>query len=149
MTVDQWLTLILVVGAIALFASEKLRIDLVALIVLVLLVVLKLVSPVEALAGFSNEATITVAAMFALSLGIERSGALNRWAHAVADQETVVADPRLDAGDCPDGAFVKNIALVARPSCRWPCASVQIPAPRLRACCCRWPTPRRWAVSAP
>ena len=77
MSAAAWTTLAIVLGAIAMFASEKVRIDLVALIVLVLLVTLGLVTPTEALAGFSNEATITVAAMFALSIGIERSGALD------------------------------------------------------------------------
>ena len=114
MTVDQWLTLILVVGAIALFASEKLRIDLVALIVLVLLVVLKLVSPVEALAGFSNEATITVAAMFALSLGIERSGALEPLGRMLSRiRKPWLLTLALMLAIAPMGAFVKNIALVA------------------------------------
>ena len=75
MTTPQWLTLAIVLCAIVLFASEKVRIDIVALIVVVLLVVLDLITPAQALAGFSNEATVTVAAMFALSLGIERSGA--------------------------------------------------------------------------
>ncbi len=76
MSTDAWIVLGIVIGAIVLFASEKVRIDVVALIVLALLAGFRLVTPDEALAGFSNEATVTVAAMFALSLGIERSGAL-------------------------------------------------------------------------
>ena len=39
-------------------------------------ITLGIVTPAEALAGFSNEATTIVAAMFALSLRIEGSGAL-------------------------------------------------------------------------
>ena len=76
MSWQAWATVAIIVGAMALFASEKVRIDLVALLVLAALVVLHIVTPEEALSGFSNEATVTVAAMFALSLGIERSGAL-------------------------------------------------------------------------
>ena len=76
MSWQAWATVAVIVAAMGLFASEKLRIDLVALLVLAALVILGIVSPVEALSGFSNEATVTVAAMFALSLGIERSGAL-------------------------------------------------------------------------
>ena len=114
MTLPQWLTLILVVGAIVLFASEKIRIDLVALIVLVLMVVLKLVSPAEALAGFSNEATITVAAMFALSLGIERSGALEPLGRLLSRiRKPWLLTLALMLAIAPMGAFVKNIALVA------------------------------------
>jgi len=76
MSAQVWITLGIVAGAIALFASEKVRIDIGALILLVLLALLGIVTPAEARAAFSKEATVTVAAIFALSLGIERSGAL-------------------------------------------------------------------------
>lgn len=114
MTAHAWLTLAITVGAIALFASEKARVDLIALTVLVLLVVLNLVSPAEAFAGFSNEATVTVAAMFALSLGIERSGALE----PLGRQLSRIRRPWLLTiavmlAIAPIGAFVKNVALVA------------------------------------
>lgn len=114
MTAPQWMTLVLVVGAIALFASEKVRIDIVALIVLVLLVMLQLITPAEALAGFSNEATITVAAMFALSLGIERSGALDPLGRLLSRiRQPWLLTLCLMLAIAPMGAFVKNIALVA------------------------------------
>jgi di/tricarboxylate transporter len=108
------MTLAIVGGAIALFASEKVRIDLVALIVLVLLAVLGLVTPAEALAGFSNEATVTVAAMFALSLGIERSGALEPLGRMLSRiDKPWLLSLALMLAIAPMGAFVKNIALVA------------------------------------
>ncbi|MBL0164500.1 MAG: SLC13 family permease [Xanthomonadales bacterium] len=114
MTLPQWMTLVIVVGAVVLFASERVRIDLVALIVLVLLVVLQLVSPAQALAGFSNEATITVAAMFALSLGIERSGALEPLGRMLSRiRKPWLLTLALMLAIAPMGAFVKNIALVA------------------------------------
>ena len=114
MSAQAWMTLAIVIGAIALFASEKMRIDLVALIVLVLLVVLQLVSPAEALAGFSNEATVTVAAMFALSLGIERSGALEPLGRLLSRiRQPWLLTLALMLAIAPMGAFVKNIALVA------------------------------------
>lgn len=114
MSLDAWLALALVVGAIALFASEKVRVDIVALIVLVLLVVFGLVTPGEALAGFSNEATVTVAAMFALSLGIERSGALDPLGRLLSRiRQPWLLTLALMLAIAPMGAFVKNIALVA------------------------------------
>ena len=114
MSVAAWTTLAIVFGAIALFASEKVRIDLVALIVLVLLAALGLVTPVEALAGFSNEATVTVAAMFALSLGIERSGALEPLGAMLSRiRQPWLLTLALMLVIAPMGAFVKNIALVA------------------------------------
>lgn len=114
MSAHAWITLAIVIGAIALFASEKVRIDIVALIVLVLLALLGIVSPAEALAGFSNEATVTVAAMFALSLGIERSGALEPLGAMLARiRQPWLLTLALMLTIAPMGAFVKNIALVA------------------------------------
>ena len=77
MTLEIALVLGIALTAIVLFATEKLRIDAVALLVLCSLAVLGLVSPNEALGGFSNQATITVAAMFILAAGLQNSGALS------------------------------------------------------------------------
>lgn len=77
MTLEIALVLGIALVAIALFATEKLRIDAIALLVLSGLAVLGLVSPGQALSGFSNQATITVAAMFVLAAGLQNSGALS------------------------------------------------------------------------
>ena len=76
MTLDIALVLVIALGAIILFATEKLRMDAVALLVLVGLAVLRLVSTDQAVSGFSSHATITVAAMFVLAAGLQNSGAL-------------------------------------------------------------------------
>ncbi len=76
MGMEVWLVLAVLAGAVALFVTEKLPVDVVALLVLSSLLVLGLVTPREALSGFSSQATITVAAMFVLSAGLQRSGAL-------------------------------------------------------------------------
>ncbi|WEN15470.1 SLC13 family permease [Rhodanobacter sp. AS-Z3] len=114
MTLQGWATVAVIVLAMALFASEKLRIDLVALLVLAALVILGIISPTEALSGFSNEATVTVAAMFALSLGIERSGALEPLTRLLMRiKRPWLLTLALMLAIAPLGAFVKNIALVA------------------------------------
>jgi di/tricarboxylate transporter len=114
MSWQAWVTVAIILAAMVLFASEKLRIDLVALLVLGLLVVLGIVSPTEALSGFSNEATVTVAAMFALSLGIERSGALDPLARLLMRiRRPWLLTLAMMLAIAPLGAFVKNIALVA------------------------------------
>jgi len=66
--------LTVVIGAAFLFVTEKLRIDLAALCILVVLLVSGLIEPAQALYGFSNEATATVAAMFVISAGLVRTG---------------------------------------------------------------------------
>ncbi|HLS52168.1 MAG TPA: SLC13 family permease, partial [Burkholderiaceae bacterium] len=76
MTVDIALVLGIAVIAIALFITERLRMDIVAMLVLVSLQALSLTTPTETLSGFSNQATITVAAMFILAAGLQNTGAL-------------------------------------------------------------------------
>jgi di/tricarboxylate transporter len=63
-------------GAVALFISEKFPIDLVAMMVLGALLALGLVTPEEGISGFSNPATVTVAAMFVLSAALQKTGAV-------------------------------------------------------------------------
>ncbi|MEQ9667238.1 SLC13 family permease [Coleofasciculus sp. G2-EDA-02] len=70
------LTLGVIVLTLILFISEWLPVDITALSIMVLLIVLGLVSPEEGISGFSSSATITVMAMFILSAGIARTGAI-------------------------------------------------------------------------
>ncbi len=73
------IALVLAIAAVALylFFTERLRMDLVALMVLISLTLVGLVTPAEALSGLSNDATVTVAAMFILAAGLESTGALS------------------------------------------------------------------------
>jgi di/tricarboxylate transporter len=114
MTWQAWATAAIIVIAMAMFASEKVRVDLVALITLGLLVALGIVSPAQALSGFSNEATVTVAAMFALALGIERSGALDPIINLLSRiRKPWLLSLGMMLAIAPLGAFIKNTALVA------------------------------------
>ncbi len=79
---DIILVIAIVVAALVIFASEKLRADMVALLILGTLMVIGLFRPTfptpgEAISGFSNKATVTIAAMFILSAGLVRTGAVN------------------------------------------------------------------------
>ncbi|MEE2775498.1 MAG: SLC13 family permease [Acidobacteriota bacterium] len=75
MPLEALLVLAILVGAVVLFVSEKYPIDFVALLVLGALLALGLVTPQEGISGFSNPATVTVAAMFVLSAGLQKTGA--------------------------------------------------------------------------
>jgi len=82
--------------------------------VLSALLVLGLVNPDDALAGFSSEATITVAAMFVLSAGLSRSGALL----GLGRRLSRIRNPWLMLGIVlavvgPVSAFINNTAAVA------------------------------------
>ena len=74
MTTDNLLVLGILSVAILLFVSEKLRVDVVAMIVLAALVVTGLVTVEEAFSGFSSPAVIVVWAVFIVSAGLTRSG---------------------------------------------------------------------------
>ncbi len=77
MTPQILMTLTILLIAVILFATEKIRVDLVALLVLVALVLTGLVTPTEAISGFSNPAVVTVWAVFMLSAGLTATGVAN------------------------------------------------------------------------
>jgi di/tricarboxylate transporter len=63
--------------AVFLFVTEKLRVDVVALLVMGILLLSGIITPTQGLAGFSNAATLTVGAMFVLSAGLFKTGAVS------------------------------------------------------------------------
>ncbi len=77
--VDYTIALVLgvIVVALILFIKEVFPVDVTAIFVMVLLMLLKLVSPEEGISGFSNHAVITILAMFILSAGIEKTGLIH------------------------------------------------------------------------
>ena len=77
MTLEIGFVLLLTICAVVLFVTEKFSTDIVAILVMVVLLVSRVLTPAEGLAGFANTATITVGAMFVLSAGMFRSGAVN------------------------------------------------------------------------
>ena len=110
------LTLSVTVGALALFVWNKLRVDLVALLVLAALVLTGLIEPGEAPSGFSNEATFTVAAMLVLSEGLVRTGVLEQiadWMSRKARGSTTRLLVVTFAVVLPVSAFLNNTAAVA------------------------------------
>ena len=77
MTGEIVFVMVLTICAVVLFVTEKFSTDVVAMLVMIALLVTRILTPAEGLAGFANTATITVGAMFVLSAGMFRSGAVN------------------------------------------------------------------------
>lgn len=111
---------ILVLGLLAvtgvLLATERLRADLVAILVLAALMLMRVLEPGEALSGFSNPATVAVAAMFVISAGLQASGVVqflgDRLLHlgpTSAWKLTLVTAAVI----LPVSAFINNTAAVA------------------------------------
>jgi di/tricarboxylate transporter len=69
------LALIAIAGV--LFLTDRLAIDLVALLIMATLLVCGIITPDEGIAGFSNRATVTLGALFVLSAGLFKTGAAN------------------------------------------------------------------------
>jgi di/tricarboxylate transporter len=114
MTPQAWEVAAILVGGMALFASEKLRYDVIALLMLILLLVLGIVTPAEGLSGFSNEATVVIAAMFALNAGVVGTGGLEPIIRLlVRIRKPWLLQLSIMMLMAALGAFIKNTALVA------------------------------------
>ncbi|GGD43931.1 SLC13 family permease [Pseudoxanthomonas indica] len=80
LTNDMKLVLGLVGFTMAMFLFQRIRADLVALVVLVVLGVTGLIAPEEIFGGFSGNAVMSIIATMILGAGLDRTGALNRLA---------------------------------------------------------------------
>jgi di/tricarboxylate transporter len=76
MTIEIVVVFIILIGTILLFSLEKMPVDLTAIVVMAALLTTGIITPGEAVAGFSNPATITVAAMFIITAALNKTGAL-------------------------------------------------------------------------
>jgi di/tricarboxylate transporter len=116
MTFDIALVLSIVALAVLLFVTELIRVDLVALLVLGSLALTGLVTPAEALSGFSNPAVVTVWAVFILSAALSRTGVANVVGHQVLrlagpNELSLLTVIMLTAGVL--SAFMNNVGVVA------------------------------------
>jgi di/tricarboxylate transporter len=73
---EIWIISAILVATLLLLITEKLPVDLTAIGVMVALMTTGILSPLEAVAGFSNSAVITVGAMFLISKSMIRTGAV-------------------------------------------------------------------------
>lgn len=74
MIFEMWIVLSILLVAIVLFVTEWLRVDVVALGVVVALMLFGILSTAEALAGFSNTAVLTIASLFIIGGAILHTG---------------------------------------------------------------------------
>jgi di/tricarboxylate transporter len=113
---DNILVLIITAGAAFLFVTEKLRVDVAALCVLASLLIFRLIPAEQALYGFANTATATIAAMFVMSAGMVRTG-LVEWIARHLDRIAGKGRRRLIVVLCITvatlSAFIVNTATVA------------------------------------
>jgi len=69
--------IVLVLGiTVVLFVSEWLRVDVIAIFVMLILAWLKLDTPAQAFSGFAGNAVISIIALMILGYGVNRSGVM-------------------------------------------------------------------------
>ena len=116
MTLEMAILSAIIIAALICFITDFYPIDKVSILILSSLVLFRLVSPEEAIAGFGNPATVTVACMLALSYGIQSTGGLNYVANKIIDRAGTSELKILLAIMITVGAlsaFINNTAAVA------------------------------------
>jgi len=71
-----WIVSAILIVTLYLFITEKVPVDLTAIGIMVTLVIFRIITPAEAVAGFAHPAVITVGSMFLISKGMIRTGAV-------------------------------------------------------------------------
>lgn len=116
MTLEILFVLALLLVAVALFATEKWPVELVALGIMAVLLASRIITPEEGIAGFSNTATVTVAAMFVLSAGLSQTGAvavIGRMLTRAGKRHYILAVVLAMLAGGALSAFLNNTAVVA------------------------------------
>ena len=116
MTSEIALVLGIIIASMALFATEKLRVDLVALLVLLTLAFTGLVGPEEMFAGFASPAVVTVWAVYIVSGGLFKTGVADILGKAIMrlageSESRLIALIMLTCGTM--SAFMNNIGATA------------------------------------
>jgi di/tricarboxylate transporter len=116
MTTDIAITLLIILAALVLFATERLRVDVVALLVLITVGIFGLIPPEELFSGFSNSAVVTVWAVYMVSGALFKTGVADTMGRAIlkvaGDGEVrLIATIMLTVGLI--SAFMNNVGAVA------------------------------------
>jgi di/tricarboxylate transporter len=78
MNPEQLVFLVILAGTLALFISNRVRIDLAAMLTLLALSLTGILTPAETLSGFASEPALIVAAVFVISAGLNSTGLTER-----------------------------------------------------------------------
>ncbi|MGD8585416.1 MAG: SLC13 family permease, partial [Chloroflexota bacterium] len=116
MTPEITLTLFIILAALVLFATEKLRVDVVALLVLITVGVLGLIPRDELFSGFSNSAVVTVWAVYMVSGALFKTGVADTMGKAILRvagnrEASLIGVIMLAVGGI--SAFMNNVGAVA------------------------------------
>lgn len=115
MTPDAWFVLAIVCICFALLATNRFSPDLILMAGLTLLLVSGVLSPNEALAGFSNEGMVTVAVLYIVITGFRETGGINWIVQSVLGRPRSLphAQLKMMAPVAALSAFLNNTPVVA------------------------------------
>lgn len=116
LTADAIITLVILTAAIVLFLSNRIRADVVALLVLVGLGATGVLTPQETFSGFGRSAVVTIVAIFVLAAGLNLTGAGDRvgeWLGRVAGRSEGRLVVLVMAAGAFLSLFMNNIAAAA------------------------------------
>jgi len=114
-TADAWITLAVIVGVLVLLIIDKASPAIIVLGGTVGLLIVGVIDPEQAFSGFSNPAPITVAALFVLAAGVEKTGALAPLMQRTLGERGYLRRPllRLTVPTVAASAFLNNTPIVA------------------------------------
>jgi di/tricarboxylate transporter len=109
-------TLLLLVLAIILFATEKLPVDVIGIILVIALVLSQVLTVQEAVAGFGNDVVITIGGLFLLVGGLIRTGIVDligRRLHRIAGDNVFVLTALIMTTAAISASVLKNTTTTA------------------------------------
>ncbi len=116
MDTSQIIFLVIMVAAVALFITEALRVDVVAVLVILALTLTGLIDAKQAFSGFASEPAIIVAAVFVLSAGLSLTGvtdAIGRLVGKWSGDNEVIANVVIMVSVAALSAFTHHLMVTA------------------------------------
>ncbi len=116
MNFEILIALIVLLITIILFVTEIVRVDVVAILIMVSLPWLGLITPIEAFSGFASNAVIAIIAVMILGYGVDRSGVMEKITRPIlkfagASEKRLVGSISLTVGGL--SSFMQNIGAAA------------------------------------
>ncbi len=135
-TTDMALAFGVVLVTVALFLTDKLRVDVVALLVMVSLPLLGLIDGAQAFSGLSSNAVVSIIAVIIMGRGLDHTGAVNRAVRpltkaAGSSRQRMLVLLSLTVGVI--SSFMQNVGAAALflPAIRRMCRNTGVPAAQL------------------
>ena len=116
MTPEIIITLLLLIAAIVLFASEKLPVDVIGILLVMGLVITRVLSVQDAVAGFGNDIIITIGGLFILVGGLIKTGMVDmigRRMHKIAGDSEFVLTALIMFAAAAGACVLKNTTTTA------------------------------------